>query len=210
MYSDTQKSSLSQCICHMHIHVYTGGDFFLSTNRNCHIYTAACIVKPVHFSSLWLCPNDPSHCASQEALMNHQFFFVVGSKPAWKKELCRLAYWICALSPSFLFHFCVEPDMTTGPDPIIPVQLWKKKNIFTSKYSILLSTNWMEICHLEPRSWTPISHRYRPVHSVLSPHHQMADMLCAATTVERSPPSAEPNGMWRLVPVSNAAGKSVP
>ncbi|KAI4808704.1 hypothetical protein KUCAC02_000752, partial [Chaenocephalus aceratus] len=34
--------------------------------------------------------------------------------------------------------------------------------------------------------------------SILSPHHEMAGVLCAATR-SRSP-SAEPNGMWRLVP----------
>ncbi|KAI9543382.1 hypothetical protein NQZ68_012031 [Dissostichus eleginoides] len=34
----------------------------------------------------------------------------------------------------------------------------------------------------------------------LSPHHEMAGVLCAATRSPSPSPSAEPNGMWRLVP----------
>lgn len=39
----------------------------------------------------------------------------------------------------------------------IQSHLFSWKPNFTNKYSIQLSINWMEICHLEPSSWSPIS-----------------------------------------------------
>ena len=88
----------------------------------------------------------------------------------------------------------------------------KTKKKITPKYS---STNWMDICHLEPSSWTPNilpPSPHLPVHSVLPARHQMADMLCAAAIASLLPNAPLPQlslmacGGWCLwvMPQENA------